>query len=446
MADLTILELLLFQLVLILLNAVFACTEIAVISINEAKLKRVAALGSKSARILLSLTEQSAKFLATIQVGITLSGFLGSAFAADNFSDIIVDWLIAQGVAVSPAKLDVMAVILITLILSYITLIWGELVPKRLAMKYSERIGLFMAYPIYIVAKMFSPIVWFLTVSTNVSLRLLGIDPKDQEEQVTEEEIKTMLDLGTKTGTIDDVENKLINNVFEFDDKVAEDVMRHRINVTFLDFDDDPKKWEKVMIGTRYSVYPVYQGHYDNTIGVMSLKDYFKYRKSDKDIIRTEAIKKALYIPASKHIDDLFAEMQKMRIHFAFVMDEYGGVLGIVTMKDLLRELVGELQDDMSHPDNIPQLKKLNKNSWLVKGNVRLKDIEKELKIDLSDIEYDFFSGFVFSLMENIPTDTKNIKLSYKNIKIKLVKMTGHQIEEAIIQKNRVFTVKGDVK
>ncbi len=435
MADFTITQLLIFQLILIALNAVFACTEIAVISINETKLQRLSGTGNKSAKVLLGLTEQSAKFLATIQVGITLAGFLGSAFAADNFSDIIVDWLIAHGVTISPAKLDVLAVVFITLVLSYITLIWGELVPKRLAMKYSERIGLFMAYPIYIVALLFSPIVWFLTLSTNVSLRLLGIDPTDNHEQITEEEIRLMLEQGTKTGTIDAAENTFINNVFEFDDKVAEEVMRHRRHVTFLNFDDTVKKWEKIMVETRYSVYPVYQGHYDNVIGILNLKDYFKYRTSDKAVLRAKAIKKALYIPASKHIDNLFTEMQKSRIHFAFVMDEYGGVSGIVTMKDLLKELVGELPDDSGFPDDMPQLKKINKNSWLVRGNVRLKDIEKELKIDLPDVEYDTFNGFVLSLMENIPDNPKMVKLTYRGLKIKVIKMAHHHIEEAIIQK-----------
>lgn len=197
--------------------------------------------GNRKAKRLLSLTVQPAKFLATIQVGITLAGFLGSAFAADNFSDRIVDWLVASGVTISPAKLDVMAVIGITLVLSYVTLILGELVPKRIAMQNAEKIGLAMSGPIYAVAKMFAPLVWFLTVSTNAVLKVLGISQESRDERVTEEEIRIMIDAGSKSGVIDDIEKNLIHNVFEFDDKLAEEVMTHRTEVAFLDADDMPE-------------------------------------------------------------------------------------------------------------------------------------------------------------------------------------------------------------
>ncbi len=435
MTDYTVLELLLFQAFLIFLNAVFACAEIAVISINDNKLKRMAENGDKRAVRLASLTAQPAKFLATIQVGITLAGFLGSAFAADNFSDRIVDWLIAQGVTISPTKLDILAVIGITLILSYITLIWGELVPKRIAMQHAEKIGLFMSSSIYIIAKIFSPIVWFLTVSTNISLRLLGINPEEKNENVTEEEIRIMIDVGTENGTIDDKEKELIHNVFEFDDKLVYEVMKHRTDVQFLDVEDDTGNWEKIMIETRYSVYPVYKDNTDNILGILNIKDYYKYKPQGKSALINKAIKPTLFVPETQHIDDLFHNMQRSRIHFAMVVDEYGGISGIVTMNDLLEEIVGELEDDITAPPSVPNIKQINKNSWVIQGYTPIEEVEKAFELDLSEIDCETFAGFIFSLMDEIPLEKKNIKLNYQNIRIKLVKTNGHKIEQAILQK-----------
>lgn len=435
MTDYTVIELLLFQAFLIFLNAVFACAEIAVISINDTKLKRMADGGDKRAVRLASLTSQPAKFLATIQVGITLAGFLGSAFAADNFSDRIVNWMIERGSTISPVTLDILAVIGITLILSYITLIWGELVPKRIAMQHAEKIGLFMSSAIYTIAKIFSPIVWFLTVSTNISLRLIGINPEEKNENVTEEEIRIMIDVGTENGTIDDVEKEMLHNVFEFDDKLVYEVMTHRTDVIFLDVDDDIGNWEKIMIDTRYSVYPIYKDNTDNILGIMNIKDYFKYKPQGKNAIINKAIKTALFIPETQFIDDLFNHMQKSRIHFAFAVDEYGGISGIITMNDLLEEIVGDLEDDVNAPPTPPYIRKRGENSWIIQGNTPIAEIKKTVGIDLSEIDCETFAGFIFSLLDEIPLNKKNIKLNYQNIIIKQIKSTGHKIEQALLQR-----------
>lgn len=435
MAEYSVSELLLFQAILIFFNAVFACAEIAVISMNDSKLAKLAESGDKRAMRLASLTKQPAKFLATIQVGITLAGFLGSAFAADNFSDRIVDWLVEQGITISSAKLDVLAVIFITLILSYVTLIFGELVPKRIAMQYAEKIALFISSGIYLIAKIFSPIVWFLTVSTNISLRLLGINPEQKNENVTEEEIRIMVDVGSENGTIDDAEKKMIHNVFEFDDKLVNEVMTHRTDVEFLDVDDDLQNWEKIMIETRYSVYPVFQDNYDNILGILNIKDYFKYKVQGKETIVNKAVQKALFVPENLHIDDLFHHMQKSRIHFAMVVDEYGGISGIATMNDLLEEIVGELEDDASAPPSEPSITQLNKNSWVIQGATPIDEVEKVLGLDLSEFDCETFAGFVFALMNEIPLNKKNIKLSYQNIRIKLAKTNGHRIEKAVVKR-----------
>ncbi len=434
MADFTVVELLLLQLFLIFLNAVFACAEIAVISVNENKLKKLSEDGNRKARRLLSLTEQPAKFLATIQVGITLAGFLGSAFAADNFSDRIVDWLVAAGVSISPAKLDVIAVIGITLVLSYVTLILGELVPKRIAMQNAEKIGLAMSGLIYAVAKIFAPLVWFLTVSTNFVLKMLGINPKDQEERVTEEEIRIMIDAGSESGVIDDIEKKLIHNVFEFDDKLAEEVMTHRTEVAFLNADDTLEKWEQEMIDTRYSVYPVFRGSSDNVIGSLRLKDYFKFKKLGKAEILKQALTPVQFIPETLHVDDLFKSMQKSRNHFAVVVDEYGGVDGIVTMSDLLEELVGDLEDDMTAPPSCPDIEKAGRQVWRIRGTASVEEVSRCLGVVLPADECDTFGGFVLSLMGSIPENKTNIKLEYENLRIKVIGAKGHRIEDTLVQ------------
>ncbi len=443
MSEVAIYELLLFQLFLIFLNAVFACAEIAVISINETKLKKRANEGDKRAVRLLSLTKEPAKFLATIQIGITLTGFLGSAFAADNFSDKVTDWLVAQGVTISPNKLDIMAVIGITLILSYVTLILGELVPKRIAMKYAEKIGLNMSMLIYGVACLFKPLVWLLTVSTNGVLRLLGISPEDKSDGVTEEEIRTLIDAGSENGTIDDVEKTILHNVFEFDDKIIEDVMTHRTDVCFLNKEDHPDVWEKEMLKFRHSIYPIFQTSTDHIVGTISFQDYFEFKCHQKIKDIDQAIKQPQFISVTAHINDLFQEMQRSRNHFAVVVDEYGGVDGIVTMNDLLEELVGDLDDGISLSSPRSSVTKIRENTWLIKGSTPIQEVEKELKIKLPNDEVDTFAGFILALAGPISPARKKSKIQYKNIRMKIIRSRGLKIEEVLVQKIKTSTTKG---
>ena len=436
MSDFTVTELLLLQLFLIILNAVFACAEIAVISINDTRLKRLAESGDKRAQRLVSLTSQPAKFLATIQVGITLAGFLGSAFAADNFSDRVVDWMIAHGSTISPAKLDVLAVIGITLILSYVTLILGELVPKRIAMQHAEKIGLAMSGMIYVIAKIFAPLVWLLTASTNLVLKSLGINPDANKENVTEEEIRIMIDVGSENGAIDDMEKEIIHNIFEFDDKTAERVMTHRLDISFLNTESSLDEWEKSMIASRFSVYPVCEKNIDGIIGTLHIKDFFKFKNEGRQAVFQKAVKPAQFIRGTLPIDELFALMQKSRNHFAVVVDEYGGVEGIVTMNDLLEEIVGELEDDNSLPPASPDITPKDEKSWLVLGNTPIEDVEEYFNIHLPDGDYDTFAGFVLSLSNEFPSEKKNIVLTYQNFSFKITRLNKRKIEEILVTLN----------
>lgn len=334
---------LILQIILIFLNAIFAATEIAVISMNDQKLEKMADDGNKKAKKLVSLTSQPSKFLATIQVAITLSGFLGSAFAAENFSDSLTNLILKTGIGIPEKTLDTISLVLITILLSYFTLIFGELVPKRIAMKNSEKLALAISGLIYFVSKIFAPIVWLLTLSTNFILRLCGIDPNSNDDTVTEEEIRMMLDQGRETGTIDENEKEIIDNVFEFDDTNVNKIFTHRKQVEFISENDTPEKWQEIIYGSLHSKYPVCGKSFDDIIGVLDTKKYLNIKDKSHDSILENCILPAYFVHETMGADVLFKNMKESGNHFAIVLDEYGGMCGVVTMTDLVEELVGDI-------------------------------------------------------------------------------------------------------
>lgn len=334
---------LILQVVLIALNAIFACAEIAVISAKDAKIAALAQEGNRRAIRLERLTSQPARFLATIQVSITLAGFLGSAFAADNFSEALVDWMISLGVKLSPQVLDTIAVVLITLILSYFTLIFGELVPKRLAMKNAEKLALAVSGLVTVISVVFKPIVSLLTASTNGMLRLLRVDPDSEEDVYSEEEIRMMATAGSQQGTIGEEENEFIQNLFEFDDQRAEEFATHRTKMSVLWADGSTDDWEREIFSSRHSLYPVCRDTTDKVVGILDIKDYFALPERSVEAAMSQAVKEPYFVPDSIKADVLFKRMRDERIRIAVVLDEYGGVTGIVTLSDILELLVGDL-------------------------------------------------------------------------------------------------------
>lgn len=431
-----ILLLLLLQVFLIFLNAIFACAEIAVLSINEAKLERMSEEGNKKAKKLFKLTREPAKFLATIQVAITLSGFLGSAFAADNFSEPLVDLILKLGVPLSRGTLDTLAVILITLILSYFTLVFGELVPKRLAMQKSESIAMGISGLISGISVIFKPIVYFLSISTNLILKLLGIDPNQTEDDVDEEEIRMLVDVGSEKGTIDYQEKEFIQNVFEFNDITAGEIATHRTDVTILWLEDTKEIWEEEIHNSRHTLYPVCEGTTDKIVGVLNAKDYFKYADKDRETILREAVHPAYFVPETTKGDVLFRNMKASGNSLAVVLDEYGGLEGIVTLYDLIEELVGKLSnesDDMYNP--APTIEKISDDSWKISGNIELSELERETELELATEDYDTITGLVFSALDVIPQDgTRQIDISLPTIDVTVTKILSHQVEEATVK------------
>ncbi|MBE6542677.1 MAG: HlyC/CorC family transporter [Ruminococcaceae bacterium] len=429
---------LLLQLILIALNAVFACAEIAVLSVNEAKIAKLEESGNKKAKKLRKLTAEPSKFLSTIQVAITLSGFLGSAFAADNFATRLVNWLVDLGVKADPDVLQNAAVVVITLILSYFTLILGELVPKRIAMKKSEQMAIAMSSLLYAVSKLFSPVVWFLSVSTNGVLRLFGIDPNEQDEDVSEEEILLMVDEGSQKGVIDEQEQELIQNVFDFDDLMVSEFATHRTDIAFLWLEDDDETWESTIHETRHSMYPVCEDMIDNVVGVLSIKDYFRLKGADRETMIKEAVKPAYFVPEGIHADVLFKKMKQTRNHFAIVLDEYGGTFGIVTMNDLLQQIVGDFDDadSRNEEEEAPDIMQISDDTWEIKGVVPLEDAAKALEIELPTDLFDTIGGYVFSKYGVVPEDGTEFEIEIEPLHIHVTEIKDHRIVKMTVRRD----------
>lgn len=426
---------LLLQVVLIALNAIFACAEIAIVSMNDNKMEKMAKEGNKKAIKLQKLTSQPARFLATIQIAITLSGFLGSAFAADNFSAPLVTLILKTGINVPKETLNSIVVILITIILSYFTLIFGELVPKRIAMKNSEKTALMLSGIIYGISKAFKPVVSFLTLSTNAVLRLFKIDPNANDEEVSEEDIKMLVDAGSEKGIIDKSEKEFIQNVFEFDDLTAGEIAVHRTEVSILWMDESNDAWDKTIHSTRHKIYPVCDETVDKIIGLLDAKDYFRIKNKNRENILNKAVHPAYFVPESVKLDVLFKNMKKTHNSFAVVLDEHGGTTGIITINDLVEQLVGDFDDNDSET-NEAYIEPIDSTTWKVIGNPNISDIEETLDMSLKNDEIDTFSGLVFDALGCVPKDGSSFDIETSGLSIKVTNVKNHKIQSAIICKN----------
>ena len=431
----SILLMILLQIILIGCNAVFACAEIAIISINDNKLAKMAWEGDKRAKRLVNLTEQPARFLATIQVTITLSGFLGSAFAAENFSDPIVKWIENMGMPIGQETIDTIVVVFITIILSYFTLVFGELVPKRVAMRKAEPLALAMSGLISGIAKIFSPLVSFLTLSTNLMLRLLGIDPSEEDDEVSEEEIRMMVDVSSEKGAIDSHEKEFIQNVFEFDDITAGDIVTHRTEVTCLWLEESMDEWKEIIKGSRYTLYPVCEDCIDNIVGILNAREYLRLEDKSRENVMKCAVKPAYYVPENVKADVLFRNMKNTRQRLAVVLDEYGGLCGIVTMNDLVEQLVGDLGDDNNSLQEKEEfIKQIDENTWEIGGRAEFEEVARLFGLTEDTQEFDTFNGYVFSVLGTVPQDGERVKTETDKLSIHIAEINDHQISLATVR------------
>ena len=425
---------LLLQFVLILINAFFAATEIAVISINENKVRKQAEEGDKKAAQMLRLAESPSDFLSTIQVCITLGGFLASAFAASNLASRLTRSLINGGFTLlSEQTLGTVSMIVITIILSYFTLVLGELTPKRIAMQNPEKVARMSTGIIIVVQKIFKPIVWLLSVSTNGLLRLMRINPHADKNTVTEEEIRMMVDIGGEKGAIQEDEREMIENIFEFNNITAEYVMVHRMDVVAIHVEDTFDDILQTIRESGLSRFPVYDEDIDDIIGILNTRDFLMNTHEQQPKIMRELLRPAYLIPETVQADVLFRDMQQQKVHMAIVVDEYGGMSGIVTMEDLIEEIVGNIYDEFD-PTEENEIVQVSENLWRCDGSVDLDTLAETLDVELPlDEEYDTLGGMVFSCFNTIPEDGSTPEVDIHGLHVQVEEITDHRLEKALV-------------
>ena len=423
---------LLLQVILIAINAYFAATEIAVISLNEAVIRHQAEEGDKKAARLLHIVEQPTGFLSTIQIGITLAGFLGSAFAADNLAGRLSQWFAAQYALTAAAEA---AVHTLSVILSFFTLVFGELVPKRVAMKKSEQVARFTCGVVAFLAAVMRPLIWLLTVSTNAVLRLVHIDPNEEDDEVSEEGIRMMVDIGEEKGAIQAGEKEMIENIFEFDNMTAGDVMIHRTDMVMLWVDDTAEEIAQTIESSGLSRFPVYEEDADDIIGILNTRDWLlNARKASPRPVR-ELLRPAYFVPESVRTDKLFRDMQSRKIHLSIVVDEYGGTAGLVTMEDLLEEIVGNIYDEFD-PQEDQEIIALGDNRWRIAGSAELDDVAEALDMEFpEDEESETLGGLVFAQLNVIPEDGSHPEVELYGLHIRVEELTDRRVEWATVTK-----------
>ncbi len=425
--------------ILIFINAFFAAAEISVISLSEAKLKKQAEDGDKKAKKLLKLTQSPDRFLSAIQIAITLAGFLSSAFAADSFADPLVLWLREDVgfTALPDSTLNTIMVIAITVILSYFSLVLGELVPKRLGMKKTEKVARATVGVVSAVAGAFRPIIWFLSKSTNAVLRMMGIDPSAEGEEVSEDEIMMMVDLGEEQGAIETTEKELIENIFEFNNTTAEDVMVHRTHMVMVWIDDTHEDIINTIRESGMSRFPVYEEDADDIIGILSTREYLLNAQLPQPKTLRELLRPAYFVPESVRTDVLFRDMQSKKVHLSIVVDEYGGTSGLVTLEDLLEEIVGNIYDEFD-PQEEKDIEQLEENLWKISGSCPLDQVAEALDIEFDedeDEEADTLGGLVYTQLSVIPKDGTQLEVDACGLHIKVTQISERRVEWTLVSK-----------
>lgn len=420
---------------LTLLNAFFAAAEIAFISLNDAKINIQAKEGNKKALSISKMLKNPSKFLATIQIGITLAGFLSSAFASDAFADRLAPFLYQFIPSINLSTWRTISILLITIILSYFTLVFGELVPKRLAMKNYEKISFTSVGIIRSISIVTAPFVKFLTVSTDLISKIFGVTGTEQET-VTEEEIRMMVDVGIQNGNIEESEKELINNVFDFNDRTVSEIMTPRTEIFAVDMNTTIEKFQDLPDIYRHSRIPVYDETIDNIVGVLYIKDLLKIIKNGKNA--TKKIKSiardAYFIPESKMINELFKELQKNKNQIAIIIDEYGGTAGLITVEDILEELVGDIFDEY---DDIEQTyQKIDPTTFIVEGSVSIHDVKKITEIEIPDGDYDTLSGYLIEKLERFPNEGEQPIIETEDATYKIEEYEDRRILKVKICKN----------
>ena len=419
---------------LIFLNAFFTASEKAMITLNDNKIRLMAAEGDKKAKLIRKLLSEPGKFLATIQIGITLVGFLASAVATESFSGRLAELMQHKGIPLSYMWLKGISIIIIIIVLSYFNLVLGELVPKSLAVKKAEQISARAAGVLNIHSWVTAPFARVVTASSDFIVRMLGVDPHAEAAGVTEEDIRMLVDVGEEKGTIDEDEKEMINNIFEFDNKTVLDIMTHRTDIRALKADASLEDVTDITKREKYTRLPVYEDNIDNIIGILHVKDLIQYlaANADKNVFKLrDILRHPHFVPSSKKTDELFKELQKSKTHMAVVIDEYGGTAGIVTAEDLLEEIVGNIFDE--HDEEEKDVEKLDENTFVINGTASLDAVEEHLDMELPVEDYDTLSGFIIGQLGRIPAMEDKPEIEFNGLIFKV-----EEVEEKRIAKVKI--------
>ena len=431
-------------LLLVLANAFFAMSEIAIISLNDNKLKALAEEGDKKAKKVLKLTEDVTGFLSTIQIGVTLAGFLASASAASTFAEPLADWAAKTIFKMTEATefLNSVSMVLVTILISYVTLVIGELAPKRIAMKKSEKVAFRSVGILLFINAIMKPFVKVLSFSTNIVLRIFGIDPNEQDEEVTEEEIRLMVDAGEENGVLEESQKEMINNIFEFDDAVVAEVMTHRTDIEAVEITDSIEDVVKIAVEEGFSRIYIdavsefdYEETIDNIVGILYIKDLLPY--VGKAVPQGKKISKLMrevnFVPESKKCGDLFEEMTEKHIHMVVVSDEYGGVAGVVTIEDLIESIVGNIQDeyDMEEEEAV----QLNETTFELDGTADIEEVDETLDITFPEGEYETIGGFIMSEIGHIPTEDEETVVEFSGYRLTAKEVDERRIERVLAER-----------
>lgn len=427
-------ESLIFQLglvvILTMINAFFAASEMAIVSVNKNKISKLAQEGNKNAQLVETLVEQPTGFLSTIQIAITLSGFFNSASAATGISSVFASVLENLGI---PSAQSI-AVAVITIAISFVTLIFGELVPKRLAITKAESFALFSAPIINIIAKIVSPIVKLLSFITTLILKLFKVKDENVEELLSREDIRLILKNSQLQGVLDEDEKEMLDGVLDFDEVVCSEIMTPRTQVFAINISDEAQKYVEVMMQLYYSRIPVYEGSIDNIIGILYLKDFFHeaYKEGFLNVDIRKILRKPFFVPESKKVDDLFKEMQKMQQHISVIVDEYGGFAGIITIEDLIEEVMGDIDDEYDDP--LSTIKRLKEHLYEASGSLSVDLLNETFALTICDDQYDTLAGFLMRQLDRVLEDGEKSKVEYENLIFHIEEVKNHRIERVIIQ------------
>ena len=420
---------------LILIRGFFAAAEAAITALPEAKLKKQAEDGDKQAEKLLRLTQTPDWYLSAIQTALTLTGFLAAAFAAAGLSGPLAAWLAENlGAALSPGALNGLSAALITIALSYFGLVLGDLAPRRIASARAEAAARFALGPMSVLAAVHRPLAWLLSKSANGVLRLFRIDPEPVEEHVSEDEILMMVDLGEERGAIETSEKELIENIFQFNNTTAKDVMVHRTDMVMVQSQDGGDSVLRIILSSGRSRLPVYEEDADHIVGMLNTRDFLLNAQEAHPKPLPELLRPAYFVPESVRTDSLFRDMQSKKIHMAIVVDEYGGTSGLVTMEDLLEEIVGSIYDEFD-PVEEKDIEQAGPGLWRVSGSCGLERLAQALEMEFPEEESDTLGGLVFAQLSVIPEDGAQLEVDACGLHIKVLNFTERRVEQALVSR-----------